>query len=49
MTVQMIEHYQYYPKESVRKAKIDDTLIKMIATDLQPVSIVEDSGFKAFV
>ena len=46
---QSSEQSQYYPKESSKKAKIDDALIKMIATDLQPVSVVADSGFKEFV
>lgn len=47
--VQTIEHSQCYLKESARKAKLDDALIKMITTDPQPVSMVKDKGFKAFV
>ncbi|XP_011403270.1 PREDICTED: zinc finger BED domain-containing protein 1-like [Amphimedon queenslandica] len=36
------------PKESQRKKKLDD-LVKMIATDLQPISIVNDQGFQDFL
>ncbi len=37
-----------YPRGSTRKQQLDDTLITMIAQDLQPVSIVEDAGFLKF-
>ncbi|XP_065843450.1 uncharacterized protein [Oscarella lobularis] len=35
--------------EAVRKRKMDDALIKMIALDLQPASVVEDTGFRHLV
>ena len=38
-----------YDSESFRKRKIDDALIKMIALDLQPASVVEDTGFRHLV
>ena len=34
-----------YPSASVRSKTLDNALIEMIATDLQPISIVEDKGF----
>ncbi len=37
-----------YPKESITKKEINDALIKMIVQHLQPLSIVEDSGFCNF-
>lgn len=36
-------------EESQRKKKLDDALLKMIATDLQPISIVNDQGFQDFL
>ena len=39
----------FYPKESVKRQRIEEALVEMITTDLQPSSIVEDSGFKKFV
>ena len=33
-------------EESQRKKELDDALVKMIATDLQPISIVNDQAFK---
>ncbi|XP_064083142.1 E3 SUMO-protein ligase ZBED1-like [Macrobrachium nipponense] len=38
-----------YPDESPKKKAITNKLLKMIAIDLQPLSIVEDEGFVAFV
>ena len=38
-----------YPKTSARRQAIDASLLTMIATDMQPISIVEDKGFNAFV
>ena len=35
-----------YLKESAKKQKIDNAVLEMIVTDLQPLSIVEDAGFK---
>lgn len=32
-----------------RKQELDETLVDMIVEDSQPLSIVEDNGFKAFV
>uniref|UniRef100_A0A1X7U5T4 BED-type domain-containing protein n=1 Tax=Amphimedon queenslandica TaxID=400682 RepID=A0A1X7U5T4_AMPQE len=40
---------QPYGKESQRKKKLDDVLVKMIATDLQPISIVNDQDFQNFL
>uniref|UniRef100_A0A1X7U5Y8 BED-type domain-containing protein n=1 Tax=Amphimedon queenslandica TaxID=400682 RepID=A0A1X7U5Y8_AMPQE len=37
---------QPYGKESQRNKKLDYALVKMIATDLQPISIVNDQGFQ---
>ncbi|XP_059096593.1 zinc finger BED domain-containing protein 4-like [Tigriopus californicus] len=37
-----------YPPNSDRKRELDQWLCRMIATDLQPISIVEDVGFKNF-
>ena len=34
-----------YPQDSTRCERLNSALIKMIATDLQPISIVEDKGF----
>ena len=36
-------------EESQRKKKLNDALVKMIATDLQPISIVNDQGFQDFL
>ena len=33
-----------YPRDSYRCKQLDDVLIEMIATDLQPSTIVEDAG-----
>ncbi|XP_066966369.1 zinc finger BED domain-containing protein 4-like [Macrobrachium rosenbergii] len=38
-----------YKEGGLKKQQLDKLLIKMIATDLQPISIVEDKGFKNFV
>ncbi len=39
----------FYPKESTKRKNIDNALIEMIVTDLQPTSVVEDNGFQKFV
>lgn len=39
----------FYPKKSTKRKMIDDALIEMIVTDLQPTSVVEDNGFQKFV
>ena len=36
-------------EDSARRKKIDDSLAKMLALDMQPAVIVEDSGFRAFI
>ena len=46
---QTLERAQCYPKESAKRRKIDKALLVMIATDLQPMSIVDDKGFQNFV
>ncbi len=37
-----------YRDDSSRKKELDAALVKMVAQDLQPLSIVEDKGFKDF-
>ncbi len=37
-----------YPKDSSKCKKLDNSLIEMIATDIQPISVVEDKGFINF-
>ena len=39
------ERSMKYPRESSKCKILDNALIEMIATDLQPLSIVEDKGF----
>ena len=34
-----------YPRDSNKCKKLDDALVGMIVTDLQPISVVEDTGF----
>ncbi|XP_028296828.1 zinc finger BED domain-containing protein 4-like [Gouania willdenowi] len=36
------------PMDPLRQSKLDEALVKMIASDYQPFSIVEDKGFKEF-
>ena len=43
---QTLSRSQLYSKDSIRRKNIDESLIYMIATDLQPIAIVEDKGFK---
>ena len=38
-----------YPSESKRRKFLDESLVNMITTDLQPPFIVEDTGFQSFV
>lgn len=38
-----------FTEDSIRRAAIDKALTNMIVTDLQPVSMVEDAGFKNFL
>ncbi len=44
-----IERTQRYQKDSPRRKKLDDALVTMLATDLQPASLVEDKGFLRFL
>uniref|UniRef100_A0A1X7UJA9 BED-type domain-containing protein n=1 Tax=Amphimedon queenslandica TaxID=400682 RepID=A0A1X7UJA9_AMPQE len=44
-----IERTAGYPKNSFKRALIDKALVKMITTDLQPASFVEDTGFNEFL
>ena len=37
-----------YKPESERKKALDQKLLKLITSDMQPFSVVEDSGFKEF-
>ena len=37
-----------YPKDSAKCKKLDNALVEMITTDMQPLSIVQDSGFKKY-
>ncbi|XP_044140147.1 E3 SUMO-protein ligase ZBED1-like isoform X1 [Bufo gargarizans] len=41
--------YVRAPTGPIRQSKVDEHLVKMIALDFQPFSIVEDKGFKSFV
>ena len=46
MTLQeSVSFSKKYPRDSSRCKKLDNALIEMIATDLQPSTIVEDPGF----
>ena len=38
-----------YPSESKRRKFLDESLVNMITTDLQPPFIVEDTGFQSFI
>ncbi|XP_058983790.1 E3 SUMO-protein ligase ZBED1-like [Musca domestica] len=38
-----------YDTESARKKELDKALMSLIATDVQPFSVVEDTGFRDFV
>ena len=40
-----IERRMLYPSNSARRMAVDNALVEMICVDMQPVSIVEDSGF----
>ena len=44
-TFEMKEREKYKPTE-FKKKKIDDLILQMVTMDLQPISIVEDRGFK---
>ncbi|XP_040278901.1 E3 SUMO-protein ligase ZBED1-like isoform X2 [Bufo bufo] len=41
--------YVRAPTGPIRQSKVDEHLVKMIALDFQPFSILEDKGFKSFV
>ena len=38
-----------YESNSQRKGDLDDALLQMLTTDMQPCSIVNDKGFNKFV
>ena len=38
-----------YESNSQRKGHLDDALLQMLTTDMQPCSIVNDKGFNKFV
>ena len=38
-----------YKPTSIRKKQLDDLVLNMITTDLQPLSVVEDKGFRNLV
>lgn len=40
--------YVTRPMDPLRQSKLDEALVKMIACDYQPFSIIEDKGFKEF-
>lgn len=45
-----LERLQVYGKESLRlKTTDEEALVRMLATDLQPATIVEDHGFLNFL
>ena len=44
-----MERFQPYARDSPRCKKLDTSLVDMIATDIQPMSVVEDKGFQEFV
>jgi hypothetical protein len=39
----------YYPANTIKSKTITECLVKMIATDMQPLGIVENRGFIEFV
>ncbi|XP_065900618.1 zinc finger BED domain-containing protein 4-like [Dysidea avara] len=41
--------YMYFTEDSLRRKAIDKALVKMLAIDMQPGSIVEDKGFQDFL
>ena len=46
---QSVERSTTYPKDSTKRKMIDDAVLKMIVTDLQPLSVVEDGGLNNLV
>ncbi len=42
-------YYIHFVETSYQRKRIDQALVNMIVTDLQPISIVEDQGFIKFV
>ncbi|XP_040565848.1 E3 SUMO-protein ligase ZBED1 [Lepeophtheirus salmonis] len=47
-TESSIKHFFEHSLSPARQRKIDEELAKMIATDFQPFSVVEDKGFRNF-
>ncbi len=39
---------QSYPSNSLKKMKVDQALVEMLAKDMQPLGMVEDEGFRKF-
>ncbi|KAM9307434.1 E3 SUMO-protein ligase ZBED1-like [Pholidichthys leucotaenia] len=55
-TSSMLRHFKAkhegsheYPDHAVRKLELDEALVNMLVKDVQPFSIVDDQGFRAFV
>ena len=40
---------QKYPSDSLRRKKVDEAIVRMVALDMQPPSIVDDLGFQSLV
>ncbi len=45
---QTLQRKEQYAHNSARKKQLDDALVKMVAKDLQPLSMVDDQGFLEF-
>ena len=46
---QTINSTTLFSNESTKRKRMDDALVEMITTDMQPPSIVEDRGFVKFI
>ena len=44
-----VDKTQKYSSTCPRQKRLDNALVKMVSTDMQPSAIVEDKGFKKFV
>ena len=47
--IEAITRAQPYKNDSIKKKELDDLVVRMIVEDLQPLSVVEDKGFKKLV
>ena len=47
--IEAITRAQPYKNDSIKKKELDDLVVRMIVGDLQPLSVVEDKGFKKLV